>query len=128
MANKNWPARPTSYDKKVGSVLQGGGALGSDQAGVYEALASSTYVPDWVAGIFHWCDQCRDYCRQCAEHRVPRLHNFWDEITAPTKMWPSAPTGPLAAWQNRASALETVMFGQPGLFCPAPAAGLVFTR
>jgi predicted acylesterase/phospholipase RssA len=44
-------ARPTSYDKKVGLVLQGGGALGSYQAGVYEALASSEYLPDWVAGI-----------------------------------------------------------------------------
>jgi NTE family protein len=32
-------------------VLQGGGALGSYQAGVYEALASSEYLPDWVAGI-----------------------------------------------------------------------------
>jgi predicted acylesterase/phospholipase RssA len=45
------PARPASYDKKVGLVLQGGGALGSYQAGVYEALASSEYTPDWVAGI-----------------------------------------------------------------------------
>jgi NTE family protein len=45
------PPRPVSYDKKVGLVLQGGGALGSYQAGVYEALASSEYLPDWVAGI-----------------------------------------------------------------------------
>ena len=45
------PARPASYSKKVGLVLQGGGALGSYQAGVYEALASSEYLPDWVAGI-----------------------------------------------------------------------------
>ena len=43
--------RPPSYDKKVSLVLQGGGALGSYQAGVYEALASSEYLPDWVAGI-----------------------------------------------------------------------------
>jgi hypothetical protein len=43
--------RPPSYDKKIGLVLQGGGALGSYQAGVYEALASSEYLPDWVAGI-----------------------------------------------------------------------------
>ena len=43
--------RPTSYDKRVGLVLQGGGALGSYQAGVYEALAASEYLPDWVAGI-----------------------------------------------------------------------------
>ena len=34
------PARPTSYDKKVDLVLQGGGALGSYQAGVYESVAS----------------------------------------------------------------------------------------
>jgi hypothetical protein len=46
-----FPARPASYDKRVGLVLQGGGALGSYQAGVYEALASSEYLPDWVAGI-----------------------------------------------------------------------------
>ena len=45
------PARPESYDKKVGLVLQGGGALGSYQAGVYEALSTSEYLPDWVAGI-----------------------------------------------------------------------------
>ena len=44
-------ARPPSYDKKIGLVLQGGGALGSYQAGVYEALATSEYLPDWVAGI-----------------------------------------------------------------------------
>src|SRR6201985_3593229 len=43
--------RPASYDRKVGLVLQGGGALGSYQAGVYEALSSSGYTPDWVAGI-----------------------------------------------------------------------------
>jgi NTE family protein len=40
------PRRPASYDKKVGLVLQGGGALGSYQAGVYEALASSGYAPN----------------------------------------------------------------------------------
>jgi NTE family protein len=52
MANdKHRPTPFTSYDKKVGLVLQGGGALGSYQAGVYEALASSEYSPDWVAGI-----------------------------------------------------------------------------
>src|SRR5262245_24484342 len=41
MSDSRSPPRPASYDKKVGLVLQGGGALGSYQAGVYEALASS---------------------------------------------------------------------------------------
>jgi predicted acylesterase/phospholipase RssA len=33
------------------SLLQGGGALGAYQAGVYEALSESGIHPDWVAGI-----------------------------------------------------------------------------
>jgi predicted acylesterase/phospholipase RssA len=51
MTDEMTSVRPASYDKKVGLVLQGGGALGSYQAGVYEALAGSNYLPDWVAGI-----------------------------------------------------------------------------
>ncbi|MFZ2076227.1 MAG: patatin-like phospholipase family protein, partial [Xanthobacteraceae bacterium] len=101
-------------------VLQGGGALGSYQAGVFEALASSEYLPDWVAGISIGAINAAIIAGNAPEHRVQRLRNFWDEITATTKMWPSAPGGPLAAWQNRASALTTVMFGQPGFFMPRP--------
>ena len=114
------PPRPASYDKKVGLVLQGGGALGSYQAGVYEALASSEYQPDWVAGISIGGINAAIIAGNVPEHRVQRLRNFWDDITATTKMWPSAPAGPLAEWQNRASALTTVMFGQPGFFTPRP--------
>jgi predicted acylesterase/phospholipase RssA len=51
VVNGSAPARPPSYDKKIGLVLQGGGALGSYQAGVYAALASSEYLFDWVARI-----------------------------------------------------------------------------
>src|SRR5499427_3200444 len=125
MINKNRPARSTSYDKKVGLVLQGGGALGSYQAGVFEALASSEYLPDWVAGISIGAINAAIIAGNAPGHRVQRLQNFWDEITAPTKMWPSAPAGPLAAWQNRASALTTVMFGQPGFFMPRPPQDLI---
>jgi NTE family protein len=120
MTNKRPPARPRSYEKKVGLVLQGGGALGSYQAGVYEALASSEYLPDWIAGISIGAINAAIIAGNAPERRVQRLRNFWDEITAPTKMWPSAPAGPLASWQNRASALTTVMFGQPGFFLPRP--------
>jgi NTE family protein len=121
MANdKHQPIRSTSYDKKVGLVLQGGGALGSYQAGVYEALASSEYSPDWVAGISIGAINAAIIAGNAPEHRVQRLRSFWDDITATTEMWPSAPAGPLAEWQNRASALTTVMFGQPGFFSPRP--------
>ena len=112
------PARPASYDKKVGLVLQGGGALGSYQAGVFEALAFSEYFPDWVAGISIGAINAALIAGNAPEHRVERLRSFWEEITSPTRQWPSAPDGPLAAWQRQASALTTLMFGQPGLFTP----------
>src|SRR5262245_36707487 len=35
----------------IALVLQGGGALGAFQAGVYQALAEANLHPDWVSGI-----------------------------------------------------------------------------
>ena len=118
MSDRTPPPRPASYDKKVGLVLQGGGALGSYQAGVYEALASSHYQPGWVAGISIGAINAAIIAGNAPGRRVERLRAFWDEITAPTSLWPAAPDGPLADWQQRASALTSVLFGQPGFFAP----------
>src|SRR5262249_56209172 len=52
-----------------------------------------------------------------AEHGVDRLRTFWDEITEPTSLWPAS-NGPFAAWQQRASAVASLLFGQPGFFAP----------
>jgi NTE family protein len=80
------PARPASYDKKVALVLQGGGALGSYQAGVYEALASSEYVPDWVAGISIGAINAAIIAGNAPENRVARLRSFWEEVTSRRQM------------------------------------------
>jgi NTE family protein len=113
------PVRPVSYDKKVGLVLQGGGALGSYQAGVYEALASSEYAPDWVAGISIGAINAAIIAGNAPSVRVDRLRSFWEEITAPTMLWPQS-TGALAAWQRWTSAVMAIAFGQPGFFSPQP--------
>ena len=118
MTEGNAPSRPASYDKKVGLVLQGGGALGSYQAGVYEALAFSEYMPDWVAGISIGAINAAIIAGNAPKDRVYRLRSFWEEITAPTKLWPQA-TGALAAWQRWTSAVMAIAFGQPGFFSPA---------
>jgi NTE family protein len=118
MTDGNPPVRPPSYDKKIGLVLQGGGALGSYQAGVYEALASSEYLPDWVAGISIGAINAAIIAGNTPENRLKRLRSFWEEITAHTSLWPSALGGSLAAWQQKASALTALMFGQPGFFTP----------
>lgn len=110
--------RPASYDKKVGLVLQGGGALGSYQAGVYEALADTEYLPDWVAGISIGAINAAIIAGNAPEHRVARLRQFWEQVTEPTAWWPDA-GGPAATdWQRKAAGLYALTFGQPGFFAP----------
>ena len=121
MSERTPPTRPMSYDKKVGLVLQGGGALGSYQAGVYEALASSDYAPDWVAGISIGAINAAIIAGNAPNDRVHRLRSFWQDITAPTLLWPQA-TGTLASWQRWAGAAMAAAFGQPGFFSPCPPA------
>ncbi|OYW05927.1 MAG: patatin, partial [Acidiphilium sp. 37-67-22] len=128
MTNPRASARPASYDKTIGLVLQGGGALGSYQAGVYEALASSDYLPDWVAGISIGAINAAIIAGNEPASRTRRLREFWDEITAPTSWWPSGLAGPLEQWQQRLGALAAITFGQPGFFAPRDVFDWLSTR
>jgi NTE family protein len=112
------PARPASYDKKIALVLQGGGALGSYQAGVYEALASSQYVPDWVAGISIGAVNAAIIAGNAPENRVARLRKFWEDVTSRSSLRPLPLGGPFAEGERRFSSLAALMFGQPGFFAP----------
>jgi NTE family protein len=118
------PPRPASYDKKVALVLQGGGALGSYQAGVYEALSTSQYLPDWIAGISIGAINAAIVAGNAPEHRVEKLRAFWEGITAPRSLWPGLPgggglLGPLSD-DRRVASLGALLFGQPGFFAPRP--------
>lgn len=111
-------AQSDAYNRRVALVLQGGGALGSYQAGVYETLATSEYRPDWVAGISIGAINAAIIAGNAPHARVPGLRTFWENITAPTASWPTCLSGPLAQWQQNASALSSLLFGQPGFFAP----------
>jgi NTE family protein len=121
------PKRPANYDKAVGLVLQGGGALGSYQAGVYEALAQSEYLPDWVAGVSIGAINAAIIAGNAPERRVERLRAFWEGITAPAAFWPLGPTG-FAAADRAFSVLNAVMLGQPGFFAPRPPVDFLLHR
>jgi NTE family protein len=106
------PPRPASYDKSVALVLQGGGALGSYQAGVYEALSSSPYVPDWVAGISIGAINAAIIAGNAPERRVAQLRLFWETITEPPPLWPSSlDRRELGTWR-------ALVLGQPGFYSP----------
>src|SRR5919109_1305642 len=66
---------------KVALVLQGGGALGAYQAGVYEALAEHGYEPYRVTGISIGAINGAIIAGNAPEQRVERLREFWELIT-----------------------------------------------
>ena len=125
------PPRPASYDKKIALVLQGGGALGSYQAGVYEALAGSDYLPDWVAGISIGAINAAIIAGNAPGDRVARLRQFWEGITAPASAIAGLWQGALeAGWADhrRLGAASAVLLGQPGFFAPRQATEWLFGR
>src|SRR5437667_11203865 len=65
----------------VALLLQGGGALGSYQAGVYEALAEADLHPHWVAGISIGAINSALIAGNPPKERVARLREFWETIT-----------------------------------------------
>ncbi|HTT83910.1 MAG TPA: patatin-like phospholipase family protein [Rhizomicrobium sp.] len=66
----------------VALTLQGGGALGAYQAGVYQALAEAELHPDWVAGISIGSINAAIIAGNPPGARVERLRGFWDVVTS----------------------------------------------
>ena len=65
----------------IALLLQGGGALGSYQAGVYQALAEANLHPDWVAGISIGAVNAAIIAGNPPEKRVERLRDFWEAVS-----------------------------------------------
>ena len=111
-----------SPSRCVALVLQGGGALGAYQAGVYEALAEADIHPDWVAGVSIGAINSAIIAGNEPAERVAKLQSFWREITAnPLLDWASAAhadaKGNLSrSLFNQFSAGWAVIAGAPGFF------------
>ena len=106
-------------------VLQGGGALGAYQAGVYEALDAAGQMPHWVAGISIGAINAALIVGNPPERRVQRLHEFWDTVTSSFSLFasPVVPGAELHSALNDANAMLGAVFGLPGFFVPrVPAA------
>lgn len=114
----NTRRKPADFDKKIGLVLQGGGALGSYQAGVYECLAQADYHPDWVAGISIGAFNAAIIAGNAPAERIAKLRGFWETITAPTIAFPF-PFFSDAISRNWHSA-SALLMGQTGFFAPRP--------
>ncbi len=102
----------------VALVLQGGGALGSYQAGVIERLAESGIEIDWVAGISIGAINAAIFAGNPPERRVERLRAFWESAAAGLPWFPILPDDQIREWVHEWSASVVLATGVPGFFRP----------
>jgi NTE family protein len=122
------PVRERPPFGRIALLLQGGGALGSYQAGVYQALSEANLHPDCVAGISIGAINAALIAGNPPERRVDVLRTFWETVTEP-------PPGVLPLFApflsamadggdsfhravNRTYAFSNLLGGAPGFFAP----------
>ncbi len=121
-AAKPAPKKRTPFER-IALLLQGGGALGSYQAGVYQALAEADLHPDWVAGISIGAINSAIIAGNAPQRRVERLREFWEAVSASPLGIPYIKSIELKdelhhQIVNQARALNVLLFGAPNFFVP----------
>ena len=117
--------RSLPYDV-VALVLQGGGALGAYQAGVYEGLHEAGIRPNWLAGISIGALNAAIIGGSPEAERVARLREFWETICALSIEWPAGEglvdalpfAFDIKSVRNALAATRALVQGQPGFFKP----------
>jgi NTE family protein len=124
------PLRKTHRDLErppfecVALVLQGGGALGAYQAGVYQAMIEAGLHPDWVSGISIGAINAALIAGNPPEARLDKLRMFWEQVSTPSipdffGLWENWLRGDLGRrFLNRVNAGTTLVNGAEGFFTP----------
>src|SRR6476646_3823830 len=105
----------------IALLLQGGGALGAYQAGVYEALAEADLRPDWVAGTSIGAINSAIIAGNTREERVGKLREFWELVSrSPFGFDTDLLSGGDAArsFARQTSAVTATVVGVPGFYVP----------
>lgn len=106
------------HGKTIVLALQGGGALGAYQAGVYQVLAESGYEPNWVAGISIGAVNSAIIAGNPPERRLPHLRTFWERVSSGFDGRPLVPGDAPRQVMDGWSAAATTLFGVSGFFAP----------
>ncbi len=110
---------PCTEFEEIVYLLQGGGALGAFQVGVYQALEEAGFQPDWLVGISIGAINASIIAGNPAEKRIEKLKFFWDTITHTMEpQFANHADSTLIQAYNMGSALMTLNFGQQGFFSP----------
>jgi NTE family protein len=114
----NVPVQPILPGAKRVLVLQGGGALGAYQAGVYEAVTREGFRPDWLAGVSIGAVNAAIVAGNAPEKRVEALRSFWEEVSASLPLHLPFGNEQLRSFISDASAAWVASFGVAGFFRP----------
>jgi NTE family protein len=100
--------------RQIVLVLQGGGALGAYQAGVYQALHEAGLEPDWIIGTSIGAINAALIAGNAPEHRLSRLASFWRKVAygLPANVVSSLP------WGGPIARMMTIVNGIEGFFVP----------
>jgi NTE family protein len=102
-------------------VLQGGGALGSYQVGVYQALHEAGIAPDWIIGTSIGAINASLIAGNAPEQRLARLSEFWRRMER-NPAWQLREI--LSGFGDGLAYWSTIAHGIPGFFRPNPLAHL----
>ncbi|CAN5851144.1 patatin-like phospholipase family protein [soil metagenome] len=101
-------------------VLQGGGALGAYQAGVYQALHEHGLAPDWIVGTSIGAINASLLAGNRPETRLPRLKQFWDRVSHADGVDLARIPDSYRQSNIWLSTIDTMLRGVPGFFKPRP--------
>jgi NTE family protein len=113
--------RHPGFPGQVVLVLQGGGALGAYQVGVYEAMHEAGVEPDWVIGTSIGAINAALIAGNAPENRMTRLRDFWARVEQGSG---SDFIGLFTGLANASANLTTMFKGIPAFFTPNPIAWL----
>jgi NTE family protein len=117
------PDAPVTAFESIVLLLQGGGALGAYQGGVYQALAERRVTPSWVAGISIGAINSAIIAGNPPAERVAKLRAFWEMASCEDPsiggFWASVFTGAVTrSVVNQVAAGKALLGGVPGFFKP----------
>jgi NTE family protein len=116
--NRHFPKRADT--QRIALVLQGGGALGAYQVGVFQALDEHGFAPDWVGGTSIGAINGALIAGNPPERRFRRLKEFWSTIALEDLFDPRRLSDSLRQAYSFWTAMAACAGGRPRFFSPHP--------
>nr|WP_206085754.1 patatin-like phospholipase family protein [Massilia polaris] len=99
-------------------VLQGGGALGAYQAGVYQAMHEHGLAPDWIVGTSIGAINAALIAGNRKENRLTRIRGFWERVSHPDRIDMEQVSDSQRRSNITFNTIHAVLSGVPGFFTP----------